>query len=136
MKLSITNQTLTKTLKLLKWLTLSCIMFKMVKHTLKILRCSHHKIFKVFLSIFFRKSYFTHYSIVVFILLNTGLCKSAFSTNSFRKLVFLSLCAFCLFCLLCVEFDVIFINFITFAQSLFGHVICVFVLTYEKLLAT
>ena len=31
-----------------------------------------------------------------------------------------------------VEFDVIFINFITFAQSLFGHVICVFILTYEK----
>ena len=45
---------------------------------------------------------------------------------------FLSLCAFCLFCLLHVEFDVIFINFIAFAQSLFGHVICVFVLTYEK----
>ena len=65
------------------------------------------------------KSYFTHYLFVVYILFNTGLCKSAFSTNSFRKLVFLSFCAFCLFCLLCVEFDVIFINFITFAQSLF-----------------
>ena len=34
------------------------------------------------------KSYFTHYSSAVFILFNTGLCKSAFSTNSFRKLVF------------------------------------------------
>ena len=34
------------------------------------------------------KSYFTQYSSVVFILFNTGLCKSAFSTNSFRKLVF------------------------------------------------
>ena len=34
------------------------------------------------------KSYFTHYSFVVFILFNTGLCKSAFSTNSFRKLFF------------------------------------------------
>ena len=45
---------------------------------------------------------------------------------------FLSLCAFCLFCQLHVEFDVIFINFITFGQSLFGHVICFFVLTYEK----
>ena len=45
---------------------------------------------------------------------------------------FLSFCAFFLFCLLCVEFDVIFINFITFAQSLFGHVICAFVLTYEE----
>ena len=31
------------------------------------------------------KSYFTHYSFVVFILSNTGLRKSAFSTNSFRK---------------------------------------------------
>ena len=74
------------------------------------------------------KSYFTYYSFVVFILCNTGLCKSVFSTNSCRKLVFLSFCAFCLFCLLCVEFDVIFINFITFAQSLFiqvSHVICV-----------
>ena len=45
---------------------------------------------------------------------------------------FLSFCAFCLLCLLCVKFDVIFIHFITFAQSFFGHVICVFVLTYEK----
>ena len=34
------------------------------------------------------KSYFTHYSFAVFILFNTSLCKSAFSTNSFRKLVF------------------------------------------------
>ena len=42
---------------------------------------------------------------------------------------FFSFCAFDLFCLLCVEFDVI---FITFAQSLFGQVICVFVLAYEK----
>ena len=63
------------------------------------------------------KSCFAHCSFVVFILFNTGLRKSAFSTNSFRKLV--SILAFCLFCLLCVEFDVIFMNFITFAQSLF-----------------
>ena len=69
-----------------------------------------------------RKLSFTHYLFAVFILFNTGLCKSAFSTNSFRKLVFLSFCAFCLFCLLWVEFDVIFINFITFAQSLFIQV--------------
>ena len=33
-------------------------------------------------------SYFTHYWFAVFILLNTGLCKSAFSTDSFTKLVF------------------------------------------------
>ena len=33
-------------------------------------------------------SYFMHYLFVVFILLNTGLCKSAFSTSSSRKLVF------------------------------------------------
>ena len=46
------------------------------------------------------KWYFTHYSFVVFILFNPGLCKSAFSTSSFRKLVFSSFCAFCLFCLL------------------------------------
>ena len=39
---------------------------------------------------------------------------------------FLSFCGFCL------KFDVIFIHFITFAQSFFGHVICVFILTYEK----
>ena len=35
-----------------------------------------------------RKLSFTHYSFVVFILFNTGLWKSAFSTNSFRKIVF------------------------------------------------
>ena len=34
------------------------------------------------------KSYFAHYSYVVIILLNTGLCRSAFSTISFVKLVF------------------------------------------------
>ena len=33
------------------------------------------------------KLYFTHYSCVVIILFNTGLCRSAFSTISFRKLV-------------------------------------------------
>ena len=41
-------------------------------------------------------------------------------------------CAFCLLCLFCVKIDVIFIHFITFAQSFFGYVVCVFVLTYEK----
>ena len=52
----------------------------------------------------------------------------------FQKTSFLSFCAFCFFQLLCVEFDVIFINLITFAQSLFiqVYVICVFVLSYEK----
>ena len=34
------------------------------------------------------KSYFTHYSCVVIILFNTALCRSAFSTVSFTKLVF------------------------------------------------
>ena len=40
------------------------------------------------------KSYFTHYSFVVLILFNTGLSKSAFSTNSFRKLFFLRFLSF------------------------------------------
>ena len=34
------------------------------------------------------KWYFTHYPCVVIILFNTALCRSAFSTVSFRKLVF------------------------------------------------
>ena len=34
------------------------------------------------------KSYFAHYSCVVIILFNTGLCGSAFYTVSFGKLVF------------------------------------------------
>ena len=34
------------------------------------------------------KLYFTHYSCVVIILFYTGLCRSPFSTISFRKLVF------------------------------------------------
>ena len=34
------------------------------------------------------KSYFTHYSCVVIILFNTGLCRSTFSTISFGKLFF------------------------------------------------
>ena len=34
------------------------------------------------------KSYFTHYSFVVIVFFNTALCRSAFSTVSFRKLVF------------------------------------------------
>ena len=33
-------------------LTLYCMMLKMAKHTLKILRCEHRKIFKVYLPIF------------------------------------------------------------------------------------
>ena len=36
---------------------------------------------------------------------NTGLEKSAFSTDLFEKLVFLSLWAFYVSCLFCVEFD-------------------------------
>ena len=34
------------------------------------------------------KSYFTHYSCVVIILFNTTLCRYAFSTDSFTRLVF------------------------------------------------
>ena len=33
------------------------------------------------------RSYFTHYSCVVFILFNMGLCRSAFSTMSLEKLI-------------------------------------------------
>ena len=41
------------------------------------------------------KSYYTQYSCVVIVLFNTALCRSVFSTVSFRKLVFfLSFCAF------------------------------------------
>ena len=40
------------------------------------------------------KSYFTNYSFVVIVLFNTALCRSAFSTVFFIKLVFLSFCAF------------------------------------------
>ena len=40
------------------------------------------------------KSYFTRYSCVVIVLFNTALCRSALSTVSFRKLVFLSFCDF------------------------------------------
>ena len=57
-------------------------------------------------------AHFTHYSCLVFILFNTGSCKSAFSTDFFGKLAFLSFCAFRVFCLFCVELDVIFTNFI------------------------
>ena len=69
------------------------------------------------------KSYFTHYSFVVFILFNTGVCKSAFSTNSFRKQVFIVL------------------RFLSFLSAMcwircnlhkLYSIICVFVLTYEK----
>ena len=34
------------------------------------------------------KSYFTHFSCVVIVFFNTALCRSAFSTVYFRKLVF------------------------------------------------
>ena len=40
------------------------------------------------------KLYFVHYSCAVINLFNMGLYKSAFSTDSFGKLVFLSFCAF------------------------------------------
>ena len=53
---------------------------------------------------------FTHYSCVVIILSNAGLCMSAFITCSFGKLLesFLDFCTFCVFYLFLVEFDVIF----------------------------
>ena len=68
---------------------------------------------------------------MVIILFNTGLYQSAFSTDSFGKLVFyLSE----LFELYRFEFDVTFTNFITFAlhnHCLYKYqVLCVFVLTY------
>ena len=40
----------------------------------------------------------------------TGLCKSAFSTYLFGKLVVLTFCAFSV-CFFCIELDVIFLNF-------------------------
>ena len=48
-----------------------------------------------------------HSSCVVITLFNTDLCKSAFSTYSFKKLVF-PLSVFHLFCLFCFELNVIF----------------------------
>ena len=54
------------------------------------------------------KFYFMHYSHVVFILLGTGLYKSAFSTYSFRKRGFrLSVFFVFFWSVLCFEFDVI-----------------------------
>ena len=58
--------------------------------------------------------YFTYYSYVVIILFNTGLYKSAFSTDSFEKLV-VCISAFFASC----QFDETYINVITFARSLF-----------------
>ena len=40
------------------------------------------------------KSYYTQYLCMVIVLFNTALHRSAFSAVSFRKLVFLSFCAF------------------------------------------
>ena len=40
------------------------------------------------------KSYYTQYLCMVIVLFNTALCRSAFSMVSFRRLVFLSFCAF------------------------------------------
>ena len=55
---------------------------------------------------------FIHSSCVVITLLSTDLCKSAFSTYSFNKLVFrLSECSE-FFCLFCFELNVIFLGFI------------------------
>ena len=58
------------------------------------------------------KLYFTHYSRVVIILSNTGLSKSAFSTDSFGNLVY---CFSTVYPLCQVEFNVTFRNFKTFA---------------------
>ena len=55
------------------------------------------------------KLYFTHYSCAVFIMFNTGLYRSAFSTYLFEKPVVLSFCAVCVY-FFCVEFDVIFLT--------------------------
>ena len=53
-----------------------------------------------------QRSIIMHYSLVVIILFNTDLYKSAFPTYSFKNLVF-DLSVFCIFCLLCFEFGVI-----------------------------
>ena len=64
------------------------------------------------------KLYFTHHSYAVIILfktgLGTGLGKSAFSTNSFEKLVFLRYP--CFLSVMCFDFS--FINFITYNHYL------------------
>ena len=79
------------------------------------------------------KLYFRHYSFAVFILFNTGLCKSPFSTNSFGKLVF--------------HYSALFVfsacymsNLMQSSLTLYLHNLClyrcqviiVFVLIYEK----
>ena len=55
------------------------------------------------------KFYFTQYACVVIILFNTDLYKPSYSADSFEKL------AFCLSALRQIEFNVILINFLTFA---------------------
>ena len=65
------------------------------------------------------KSY-TQYSCVVIVLFNTDLCRSAFSTVSFRKLVF--------FVFLCF----LWIKTLKFASSCYVILICNFVLTLYK----
>ena len=71
------------------------------------------------------KLYFGHYSYVVIILFNTDLYKSAFSTDSFVKLIF---CLFMLSALRWIEFDITFINFVTLAlhNQCKCQVLCVF----------
>ena len=58
------------------------------------------------------KSNFMYYSCVVNILFNTDLYESAFSSNSFKKLVFCLSVVFCVFCPFCFQFDVIFKYFL------------------------
>ena len=72
------------------------------------------------------KLYSTHYSCVVIILFNSS-CKSAFCTDSFGKLAFLSFWAFCVFCLLCIKFDVSFLTLHNnYLHSTTCQVLCVF----------
>ena len=78
------------------------------------------------------KSYFTHYSFLVFILFNTGLCKSAFSTNSFRKLVFFIVLRFLSFLPVMCRIWCNLHKLYNICTIFVWHVICVFALTYEK----
>ena len=65
------------------------------------------------------KLYFTNYACVVIIMFNTSLYKSVFSADAFGKLTF---CFSTLLALCRIEFNVTFINFITFA--LHNHCLC------------
>ena len=66
------------------------------------------------------KLYFTLYSCVVIVLFNTALCRSAFSTVSFRKLVFFVFQCF------------LWMKTLKYASSCYVILICNFVLTLDR----